>query len=205
MEKYEVKYPVAFQTVDIAIMRTENLKTKVLLIQKVSSTEEEKNLWRFPGGFVEPKKHKSKEQAASQEVNEETQMSIHPDLLYIGSSVIDDPRWRDTPHGVVTTLFEAKWKSGEAGEGPFDDAARTKWFDLDELNASNMNPIHAPLFAMLFHRNKMEMKANEIFKSMEDTFDKFGENMSKTLNEVEEGLGKVFNKVEEIFTDKKGK
>lgn len=201
MEKYEVQYPVAFHTVDIAIVKRDGIKTKVLLIQKVKATEAEKDRWRFPGGFVEPK-HNSAEHAAVCEADEETGMKIESDLKYIGSAKIDDPRFRESPHKVITSFFEAEWKSGDAGEGPFDDAARTKWFDLDELDADNMNPIHVPLFNMLLRRYKMEVKANEIFKAMEETFEELNKNMEKTFSDVEKGFEKMVDGVKDFFKEK---
>lgn len=206
MDKYEVNYPVAFHTVDIAIIKVEGIKTKVLLAQKVKSTEEEKDKWRFPGGFVEPH-HFSAEEAAIQEVSEETKMSVQPSLDYIGSIKIDDPRYRSSPHKIITTFFETQWKSGEAGEGPFDDVARTKWFDIDELDESMQNPIHADLFSMLLSRHNVAVKTNSFVKDAEKIADDLGKNVERTIGDLEKGASKLVNKAKDalgkIFEDKK--
>lgn len=197
----EKKYPVALHTVDIAIIKLDGVKTKVLLAQKVKATEAEKDLWRFPGGFVEPK-HSSAEEAAAQEVHEETGgMAIHPKFEYIGSIKIDDPRFRESQDKIITTFYEAQWKSGEAGEGPFDDIARTKWFDIDELDEKIQNPIHKDLFNMLLKRHNVAVKTNEFVKDAGKLVSDFGKNVEKTAMDLEKGASNLVNKAK----DKLGK
>jgi ADP-ribose pyrophosphatase YjhB (NUDIX family) len=145
--EYTVRYPIAFHTVDVAVVKTDHDHniTHVLLIQKPH--EVSLGIWRFPGGFIDPT-DKSAEEAGAREVKEETGMDVF-EMNYIGSSNIDDPRYRDTPHGIITSFFYAIHKDGEAGQG-FDDVAVTKWFDVKELYSPEfkINPTHAPLFAM---------------------------------------------------------
>src|ERR1039457_5646888 len=103
--KYEVNYPVAFHTVDIAIVKKdeEGKIDKVLLIQKHSETTT--NFWRFPGGFIDVN-DLSAEYAAVREAREETGMMFRDRkkdniignaigevamAKYIGSCKIDDP------------------------------------------------------------------------------------------------------------------
>lgn len=77
---------------------------------------------------------------------------LRKNVHYIGSTKIDDARYRDTDHKVITSFYELNPISGEAGEGPFDDIARTKWFNLYEITEEVMNPAHKPLFKMLFEK-----------------------------------------------------
>lgn len=145
--EYSVRYPIAFHTVDVAVVKTDHDHniTHVLLIQKPH--EVALGIWRFPGGFIDPT-DKSAEDAGIREVEEETKMTTFR-MNYIGSANIDDPRYRDTPHGIITSFFYAIHKDGEAGRG-FDDVAKTKWFTVEEINSPDFkeNPTHKPLFAM---------------------------------------------------------
>lgn len=210
---YNLKFPVAFHPVDMAITRMNNdyKQVQVLLAQKVKDTEGGNNIWRFPGGFIDPW-DSCAEEAALRECIEETAMGfgdsdiskefndyfakkkplvdklselvginnmygpeqeisitikqiqeivipevcltwLRENVSYIGSTKIDDARYRDTDHKVITSFYELKQpKSGEAGEGPFDDIARTKWFFLPEITEEIMHPAHKPLFKMLFKK-----------------------------------------------------
>jgi len=145
-QNYVVNYPIAFHTVDCAVIKIINETFKVLLIQKPN--EVEMGHWRFPGGFIDPTDN-SAEDAASREVMEETGMNIG-DIEYLGSVKIDDPRYRESPHKIITSFFLGIHVSGDAGAG-FDDVAVTKWFDLSDVvtNKVNQNPTHLPLFKML--------------------------------------------------------
>jgi len=90
-----VKFPTAFNTVDIICIRD----GKILLGQK----KEDGNLRRFPGGFVDPE-DVSIEEAAYREFFEET--GCHAtDLRYAFNMRIDDSRYRDTPHSMITHVF----------------------------------------------------------------------------------------------------
>lgn len=149
---YTVNYPVAFHTVDMAIIKGD----KVLLVQKPA--EVASGLWRFPGGFVDPS-DSSAEFAALREGGEETKMQFSVQPLYIGSMRMNDPRYRDSPHKIITSFYRLKWAAGDADpEGKFggkDDIARTKWFDIAELLSMEIsqldkiiNPVHTDLFQM---------------------------------------------------------
>ena len=152
---YKVNFPVAFHTVDMAIVKN---KEEVLLVQKPA--EVTSGLWRFPGGFVDPA-DSCAEAAALREANEETGMSFgnfnfvySQAARYIGSMKIDDPRYRESPHKIITSFYMLEWAKGMAGEGK-DDIAKTKWFGIvDLLNMSVseiskiINPIHTDLLQM---------------------------------------------------------
>lgn len=161
---FGVRYPVAFHTVDIAITKIPLITVRdgeppigtgpeeVLLIQKPGETT-----WRFPGGFVDPTDI-SAEFAATREAHEEVgRIEIGPPR-YICSKRIDDPRYRDSPHKIITSFYEAVYQWGK--ETPGDDAARAEWFKIHELHAGTAkdslgmpavtNEIHSDLFAALY-------------------------------------------------------
>lgn len=140
--KPKARYPIAYHTVDIAIIKRDELGyvTHVLLIQKPHEIKD--GHWRFPGGFMDPTDN-SAEQAALREADEETKLKVDTDLRYIGSSKIDDPRYRNSSDKIITSFFAAEYISGEVGKG-FDDVAVTQWFPVESL--PKQNPVHAPLF-----------------------------------------------------------
>jgi ADP-ribose pyrophosphatase YjhB (NUDIX family) len=240
---YKFKYPVAFHSVDMAITRMHEGKIQVLLAQKVKDTTKGKNVWRFPGGFIDPWDCCA-EESALRESMEETGMvfteefvayfkkkaplvkklsSLIEDLAdeseisaqikkiqeikipescivwlrentkYIGSTIIDDDRYRDTDHKIITTFYELSPISGKDkdGEGPFDDIARTKWFNIHEVKEELMHPAHKVLFKMLFEKHKIKMHFNKIG----DTLEKMGEDLSKSATSI-------VNSIEEIFKSK---
>jgi ADP-ribose pyrophosphatase YjhB (NUDIX family) len=137
-------YPTAFHTVDIAIVREHNGQMQLLLTKKHKEVLEP--FWRFPGGFVDPEDINA-EYAAKRETKEETGMNIAPPI-YISSRKIDDPRYRNSKHKIITSFFYTTWVSGKAGLG-FDDIAITHWFDLEDIKPELINEIHRGLFTDL--------------------------------------------------------
>lgn len=164
-EKWQVSYcwqekpqrwPVAYHTVDIAMIKNLGQPDKplycVLMIQKKS--EVGSGLWRFPGGFIDP--GETAEAAAARELMEETRVILDAESMeYVGSFVIDDPRYKATPDGITTSMFAV---SGELVSmyGPGDDAAEVAMVPVfpaidvvdgatDMSLLSVINPIHREL------------------------------------------------------------
>lgn len=131
------RYPTAYQTVDIAVV---NEKREILLARK---PEEKK--WRFIGGFSDPRSL-SLEDDAKREVTEEAQVEVG-DIRYLGSTLIDDPRYRGEVDKIKTALFVAKYIFGKP-EGA-DDIAEVKWVPIGTgLTKDNIEPIHHVLVDM---------------------------------------------------------
>lgn len=127
-------------------------------------------------------------------------------ISYIGSTKIDDIRYRDTDHKVITSFYELHPVSGEAGEGPFDDIARTKWFFLSEIKEELMHPSHKPLFEMLFSKYKAEKIADSVFeqadqmaKDVEDMFNNFKEGTKEIFSELEKKMPEFEKKTKETM------
>ena len=117
------KYPRPALTVDAIVFRKTS-KTEVLLIQR--GNEPFKNLWAFPGGFVDM--DETVEQAAVRELFEETGIKgIELKQFYTFSAINRDPRHRTV--SVVFVGFTEKNIEPKAG----DDAKNAKWFELDNL------------------------------------------------------------------------
>lgn len=101
------RYATAFATVDIAIIDEKN---NIYLAKKPNE-----NKFRFVGGFTDPKKDNSFEDAARREVFEETSMvvEIEPTRDYIGSVKIDDWRYRSEEDKIITNFYLGRKLSGK--------------------------------------------------------------------------------------------
>ena len=131
------RYPTAFQTVDIAVV---NEKGEILLARK---PDEKK--WRFIGGFSDPRSV-SLEDDAKREVIEEASIEVD-DITYLGSTLIDDWRYRGEHDKIKTALFLAKYIYGKP-EGA-DDIAEVKWLPIGTgLTKDNIEPLHHVLVDM---------------------------------------------------------
>jgi bifunctional NMN adenylyltransferase/nudix hydrolase len=131
------RYPTAFQTVDIAVI---NDKREILLARK---PDEKK--WRFIGGFSDPRSI-SLEADAKREVSEESGVEVDM-ITYLGSTLIDDWRYRGEQDKIKTALFVAKYIYGKP-EGA-DDIAEVKWVPIGTgLVKDNIEPLHHVLVDM---------------------------------------------------------
>jgi 8-oxo-dGTP pyrophosphatase MutT (NUDIX family) len=276
---YQIKYPIAFHPVDMAITRTHEGRVQVLLAQKVKDAAGGKNVWRFPGGFIDPW-DSCAEEAALREAMEETGMKfinssifsvyfamkkpltdkitkhiesqgivmseldgrilseliskiqaiditeevgtaalpwLRKNITYLGSTKIDDIRYRDSDHKVITSFYELHPVSGNSGEGPFDDIARTKWFFLSDIKEEIMHPSHKVLFSILFEKYKTEKIVDEVLEhadklvnDVEDMFTSFKKNADDIFGEVKkkmpefekkanETMGKVNERMKKMF------
>lgn len=132
------QYPKCFPTVDIAIFNED--ETRILLARKPKET-----LYRFVGGFADPKST-SYEEDAKREVQEETGLIID-NVKYIGSTIIDDFRYRKEVDKIKTLFFKGFITSGQPKAN--DDICEVKFFDINKLNESDIMPEHKPLLKML--------------------------------------------------------
>jgi 8-oxo-dGTP diphosphatase len=122
---FTYKYPRPALTVDAVVFRESDQK-EVLLIQR--SNEPFKDLWAFPGGFVDM--DETVEDAAERELLEETSLNgITLKQFYTYSAIHRDPR-----HRTVSVVFVGNAKSGAEPKAG-DDAKNARWFRLDNLPA----------------------------------------------------------------------
>lgn len=66
--------------------------------------------------------------------------------MYVGTKTIDDPRYRGTDDGVMTTFFVAEYLGGEPSPG--DDANSVHWVGVADL-LEKLTPWHRPLGRLL--------------------------------------------------------
>jgi bifunctional NMN adenylyltransferase/nudix hydrolase len=114
------RYPTCYATVDIAILDLP--KNRILL-------GERDGLLRFIGGFSDPKSP-SYEADARREVYEETGVEIS-NPKYIGSTLIDDWRYKSEDDKIKTMFFVADHVFGRPEAS--DDISSVQWVSLPEL------------------------------------------------------------------------
>lgn len=129
-----LRYPTVFATVDVVIRKDGRL----LLGRKPRQDK-----FRFVGGFSDPALDNSYEDAAIREAKEETGIEVRS-VRYLGSTRIDDPRYRNSVHCIITHLFLAEEWSGEAKAN--DDIAELRWFAENEVGKSDFVDEHGVLW-----------------------------------------------------------
>lgn len=117
------KYPRPAVTTDCVIFGTEGDVVKVLLVERGS--EPYKGRWAFPGGFLNM--DETAEEGALRELREETgYAAAHVEQLYTFSGVDRDPRGRTISIAFYAIVPLRSVKGS-------DDAARARWFSIDEI------------------------------------------------------------------------
>ena len=120
---YTYKYPRPSVTTDCVIFGFDGKSLKVLLIER--GVEPFKGQWAFPGGFLKPEE--TAEKGALRELKEETGL----DAAYIDQfHTYTDPQ-RDPRDRVITIAYYALVRIQEVKGG--DDAAKARWFSMDEV------------------------------------------------------------------------
>ncbi len=135
-------------TVDIAVIDNDQENSMILLGRKKHDPE---GLYRFPGGFVDVQDY-SLEGAAMRELAEETGMLADSTigLMYIGSLIVDDWRYRKRASKIMTSLFTCRYNSMSVAAN--DDLDSLKWHRLDVVQTSPtavLVPTHVPIAQVL--------------------------------------------------------
>lgn len=117
------QYPHPAVATDCVIFGFDGVKLQLLLIER--GAEPFKGQWAFPGGFV--REHETTDECALRELKEETNLSTN----YIEQfHVFSDPN-RDPRERVISIAYLALVKIQDVVGG--DDAAKAKWFALDDI------------------------------------------------------------------------
>jgi bifunctional NMN adenylyltransferase/nudix hydrolase len=133
------RFPTVYPTVDIAVFK--NYRSELLLARKANETK-----FRLPGGFVDPS-DESYEDAALRELGEECGELTITNLMYLGSSRINDWRYLHSQDSVMTHLYICDLEEGEPE--PDDDIAELRWVEVNRLTEDYFVPEHRVLWEML--------------------------------------------------------
>lgn len=136
----ENQFPAFYPTCDAAII--DKTKNRILLGKKRDEKE-----YRFPGGFADPFQDKTMEQAVRREISEECPGIEVSDPEYIGSTMIDDWRYRNERNKIMTFFYAVTVIYGSPGAD--DDLAEVRWFSLDDLDKVELVENHKILREML--------------------------------------------------------
>lgn len=128
-----------FPTGDLAIL-SKSLSHVVLIGRK-----RELGALRFPGGFAE-KRDQSYGATSIREGSEEVPGVVVQNPQYIGSTKVEDHRYRYSEDSIMTSFHAAMWISGHPKAG--DDADHATWASIEHLE-SLLVPAHQPLGRML--------------------------------------------------------
>ena len=135
------QYDSVYPTVDCVIFSDDSL-SHMYMVKK----PDEKR-WRFVGGFSDPS-DTSYSCAARREAKEETGMECVC-FDWIGSTKIDDWRYRNERNKIITNIFAMKVVSGEAKAD--DDVSEIELKNIDELTFDDIQPEHIPIFEKVKH------------------------------------------------------
>lgn len=134
------RFPSVYTTVDMAVIDME--KDMVLLARRPNTT-----LWRFPGGFSDVISS-TFEEDARRELVEETTL-VAESVEYVGSKLVNDPRYSSQVNKIKTLVFAiTKWSGTPI---PSDDLSggELTWFSLKQINPEILVPNHRILMKMI--------------------------------------------------------
>ncbi len=132
-------YPVGMSVVDVVIYKREKGEMSFLLGRKARE-----DVYRTIGGFFDVEKDSSLEDSALRELREEVGDIIVGAPTYLMSVKIDDWRYRDNEHKIVSSLFIVEYISGSLT--PQDDIKEVKWFSDNDLQHGAIYDGHKVFF-----------------------------------------------------------
>ena len=134
----ENQWPSVLPTVDIAII---NYEKKELLLARKPDEE----LLRFVGGFASTDSN-SYEDDAKREVFEETSLEVG-NPVYIGSTLVNDWRYKHEQNKIKTMLFVCEYLFGTPKAD--DDIADVRWVKFEDIYLNMLVPNHQILMKIL--------------------------------------------------------
>jgi bifunctional NMN adenylyltransferase/nudix hydrolase len=156
----ERMYPQTYPTVDVALVRelpqggmalppgSVDHRRRRLEVAMCRKPGEPEGMWRFPGGFVDPK-DVNHEAAAMRELTEELGSHVVSNLMYLGSVRVNDWRYRRGPEGIMTTFFGMRHVNGDLEAS--DDISHATWIPLERVQEV-VNPVHEELAKILLRK-----------------------------------------------------
>jgi bifunctional NMN adenylyltransferase/nudix hydrolase len=136
----ENQWPTGLPCADIAVVDFD--RERVLMGRKPGEDK-----LRFSGGYVSVEKDKSYEDTANREGREELKVEMD-DIRYIGSTIVDDWRYRSERNKVFTSFFVSHYVYGSPQAA--DDFNECQWISYKDLeNDELFMEEHLPLVKML--------------------------------------------------------
>ena len=178
---YHYKYPHPAVTADCVVLGFDGNGLNVLLIERGGDTYH--GYWAIPGGFLE--KDEDGEVGALRELLEETGLKL-PHAIQFGA--FTKPH-RDPREWVISIGYYALTRIADV-KG-LDDAAKAKWFPVNEL-PKLLAFDHEDILKKAFHRIKEDGRTEMLPEMFFDdlTMDEYMK-LSLALTEVESGEWKV--------------
>lgn len=130
-------WPKIYPTVDVIIF--DNAKQSILLGKKPTE-----DLWRFPGGFADINSL-SYEDDAVRETLEETNLVVTKTPEYLGSFMINDPRYAGKDRIRTSLFLITEWDKNHH-ECAGDDLELIKWVRFQDISPTMIMPIHHGLW-----------------------------------------------------------
>lgn len=123
--KYVYEWPRPMVTVDAVVFSMSEGRTRVLLVNR--GKEPYKGKWAVPGGFIEI--DEELEDAVARELQEETGLTgVRLEQMHTFGRCGRDPRGRQ-----ISIAYTGIATAGQDKIRPGDDAAKAKWFDIENL------------------------------------------------------------------------
>ena len=128
-------YPVGMAVADILVYKKEGKDIYFLFGKKSRS-----NTYGLIGGFFDVDQDDSLESAAIRELKEEVGDVKVKNLKYVTSSKLNDWRYVDNDHKMVSSFFIAEYVSGDPVAS--DDIAEVLWVRNEDVEKFNVLPHH---------------------------------------------------------------
>lgn len=144
----ENRFPTAYPTVDVALLRYMGRFPDLGEQQVMLGMKPKTDKWVFIGGFVDPT-DESMFAAAARELQEEAGHVITHEFFYISSHKILDSRYRGTKDGIITTLVGTYMMGGNPTPSDDMEGGRLGWFDIGGFDMDILDPKHHVLFESL--------------------------------------------------------
>jgi bifunctional NMN adenylyltransferase/nudix hydrolase len=133
------QFPSFKLAVDMAVI---NFETDELLFARKPG----RKLLCFPGGFTDPSKDMCIEDAAIRETQEETGL-VTEIYRYVGSTKVDDARYKAEQDKIMSALFIMKYIEGTPKAA--DDIEFVTWKKFGQFGDTEVSDNHRPLLHML--------------------------------------------------------
>lgn len=136
------RHPVFYTVVDIVCTKIQDGKKYYLVGRKNTDPD---NRYRFPGGFLDPKRDTSFLSAAKREFMEEASGIDVSNWQFIGSILVDDWRYKGQVDKMISAVHTCVYNYGHVSAG--DDLDEVRWIHENEVE-NVLIPNHQEIFRL---------------------------------------------------------